>query len=161
MLNDDENTTDADRATYIQDLAEHPYGRPAGRYMRQAMAADGMEPTPYMANFVAQRTVAALPAWQQAPFRDDPITDAEVQRWWANWDAATMRMTLPHFVLHDRRQRRPSQLGNEHDAAYARGDEVDVHHASQPRTGRPAQKTRLVGNRPSLLRPWFQDQHCG
>ena len=129
MMHEDDNTNDVDRATYIEDLASSPNGRPAARYMRQAMAGDGAAPTQFMTNFVAQRTVAALPAWQQAPFRDDPITDADVQRWWANWDPATMHMTLPHFVLHYRRTQRPRQ-----DAAPVEpGEWTDIHHTSQPR----------------------------
>ena len=141
MMNEVDNTVDA---SYIQDLAENPYGRPAGRLMREAMSTTGERPTSYVTNFVAQRTVAALPAWQQTPFRDEPITDNEVQRWWANWDAATMHMTLPHFVLHQRNQRPRQQLGNEQG-----GEHIDVHHTSQPR--RAPQRTRLVGGRPSLL----------
>merc|ERR1711920_422806 len=40
-------------------------------------------------------------------------------------------------------------MGLAHDVDLGPG--IEVHHTSQPREGRPAQKTRLVGNRPSLL----------
>ena len=55
-------------------------------------------------NYAAQRTVTALPAEARQLFENDPLTDYEVQQWWANWDPATMHMTLPAYALHARRQ---------------------------------------------------------
>ena len=45
MMHEDENTNESDRATYIEELATNPDGRPAASYMRQAMAGNGLEPT--------------------------------------------------------------------------------------------------------------------
>ena len=156
MVNEGDDTLDPQRAALIQDLAQDNWTRFGGRpnagqsLLRETVSNDGDRPTSYVSNYVARHTVAALQSWQQTPFRDDPITENEVQRWWANWDPALMHLTLPAFVLHYR-NRGGIRIPTERDEAYRRGEEVDVHHSSQPREGRPAQKTRLVGNRPSLL----------
>ena len=95
---DGAGTLDPERAARLQALAADDWTRFGGRpnagqsQLREAMSNDGERPTNYVSNYVARHTVAALPAWQQTPFRDEPITENEVQRWWANWDPALKRL---------------------------------------------------------------------
>ena len=118
--------------------------------VQRARDLRGNAPNPRMSNYGAQQTVAALPAAEQAAFRDAPITDHEVQQWWADWNPATMHVTPPTFVLHTKRLVPFASSLRRRDEQPAQGEWTDTHRAAPPRT-RPPQRTRLVGGRPSLL----------